>query len=522
MVIRNDVIKEAYYDSVLLMRMAGEAGKLPGVINISVGMGTPLNLDTMREEGLLAEAGAAATPNDLVIALAAESDEAAQKAKEAFLKMLAQDQAAKSKHAYPSLASMARTVKDRNLAVISLAGRYAAAEAEQALKLGMNVFMFSDNVPLADEVRLKKLATEKGLLMMGPDCGLSFIGGVAVGLCSKVRRGAVGLIGACGSGMQEVMNIVHRRGGGISQAIGVGGRDLRREVGGMTMLAALELLEKDPQTKVIGLISKPPAPETAEKVLARVRQCPKPVVAQFIHSDPALAARSGAYPSQSFEETALHCLALAEGKDFFPESERQRLARLLPLAQEEAGKMAPSQQYLRGLYCGGSLAEETMTLAADLLGPLYGNVAFDAAHALEDPRKSLDHCLIDLGAEEFTLGKPHVAIDPSPRLERFVQEARDPKTAVILMDFLLGYALHPDPAGGMAPLIREEMERAWQEGRHLSIVASFCGSDLDPQNRDVQEKILREAGVLLMENNGEASRLAALIAAIRGGKYHES
>ncbi|MBQ2978079.1 MAG: acyl-CoA synthetase FdrA [Clostridia bacterium] len=518
MVIKNYIMKESYYDSVLLMRLAGEAGKLPGVSNISVGMGTPLNKDTIQELGLLLPEGEKATPNDLIIALSAETDETAEKIRASFLQMLKDNQSPKGKRSYPSLDSMKTAVRDRNLAVISLAGQYAAAEAEKALKMGMNVFMFSDNVPIEEEVKLKTYAREQGLLMMGPDCGLSFIGGVAVGLCSKVRRGGVGLIGACGSGMQEVMNIVHLLGGGVSQAIGVGGRDLRREVGGLTMLTALDLLEADEETKVIGLISKPPDPETAEKIFDRVRHCKKPVVAQFIHCDPTLAAQSGAQVSNSFEETALRCLAILKEKEYIPEAEQDRLNRLLPLAKEEAAGMAKSQKYLRGLYCGGSLAEETITLGTGLLGSMYGNVAFQEEYMLSDPHQSKGNCLIDLGAEEFTLGKPHVAIDPSPRLSRFVQEARDPETAVILMDFLLGYALCEDPAGMIAPLIKEEKARALQEGRKLSVVAAFCGSDLDPQNRIAQEKILRDAGAIVMGNNGEASRLAALIASVQGGK----
>lgn len=512
MIVQNYVFKETYYDSMLLMRLGAEAGKTDGVKNISVGMGTPLNKDTMRELGLLLPDGDGASPNDLVVALAAETEAAALAARNCFLSLLQKKCAPRVKNTYPSLDCMARSGLRRNLAVISLAGQYAAAEAEKSLKMGLNVFMFSDNVPLADEVRLKALAREKGLLMMGPDCGLSFIGGVAVGLCSKVRRGNIGLIGACGSGMQEVMNIIHGQGGGVSHAIGVGGRDLSAQVGGSTMLQALALLEADPETRVIGLISKPPAPATARKIFERLRACKKPAVIQFIHCPPELAAESGAQVSAGFEETALRCLSLAQGKPYAPESAEERLARLLPLARKAAAGMAPEQRYLRGLYCGGSLAEETLEIAQGVLGPMYGNIAFDKERMLEGTGKSRGHCLIDMGAEEFTLGKPHVAIDPAPRLERFVQEARDPETAVILLDFLLGYALCEDPAGRIAPVIQAEIERAEKEGRRLCVAASICGSDLDPQNREKQEETLRNAGALVFGNNGEASLFAALAA----------
>jgi len=510
-VIRNFIEKEKYYDSVFLMRLAGKIAAMEGVSNISVGMGTALNKDTMQDLGLLLPEGEAASPNDLIIAMSAESETAAEAAKAAFLELLTAQEAPKGEKKYRSLDSMSRMVKDRNLAVISLAGRYAAAEAMKALKMGMNVFMFSDNVPLNEEIELKTYARDHGLLMMGPDCGLSFIGGVAVGLCSKVRRGPVGIAAASGSGMQEVMNIIHKLGSGVSHAIGVGGRDLRAEVGGITMLQSIDLLENDPDTAVIVLISKPPARKTAEKIFERVRRCQKPVVAQFINSDASLAKEAGAYASDSFENTARMAIALAKGETFTPESEEDAFARLLPLAKAEAGKMAPSQKYLRGLYCGGSLAEETLTLAYDRLGPIYGNIAFSEEYMLDDPFRSKGDCMVDIGAEAFTAGKPHVAIDPSPRIDRFVQEARDPETAVILMDMLLGYALCDDPAGMMQNVIIEEKERAEAEGRHLTVITSICGSDLDPQDLTVQEKILKDAGVLVLSNNGEASRLAALI-----------
>ena len=511
MVIRNYVEKERYYDSVFLMRLAAKLAGSAGVRDISVGMGTALNKDTMQDLGLLTDEGRSATPNDLIIAVAAEDEDAAARAREEFLKMLTAQNTARRGRKYRTLDMMARTVKDRNLAVISVAGQYAAAEAEEALKMGMDVFMFSDNVPIEQEVRLKTLAREKGLLMMGPDCGLSFINGIAIGLCSKVRRGNIGIAAACGSGMQEVMNIIHREGCGVSHAIGVGGRDLNEKVGGITMLRSIGILENDPATKVIVLISKPPAAAVVEKIFERVRQCSKPVVAQFIHCDASLAEAAGAVPSDSFETTAKTAIALAEGRRYVPEDENKRFERLAPAAEKEATQMAPEQKYLRGLYCGGSLAEETLILAERVLGPMYGNIAFTEDRMLEDPFVSKGDSMIDIGAEIFTLGRPHAAIDPAPRISRFLQEAKDPETAVILMDFLLGYSLCEDPAGLMAPAIREGIELAEKEGRHLTVIASLCGSDLDPQGLDDQAAKLREAGVTVMDNNGEAARLAAAV-----------
>ncbi len=511
MVIKNYIEKEKYYDSVFLMRLAAALSSNKGINNISVGMGTPLNKDTMQELGLLLDEGRAATPNDLIIAVSAETRQASDEAHIAFLKMLTAQNSAKGGKKYRTLEMMSRTVKDRNLAVISLAGQYAAAEAEKALNMGMDVFMFSDNVPIEQEVRLKTLAREKGLLMMGPDCGLSFINGVAIGLCSKVRRGNIGIAAACGSGMQEVMNIIHREGYGVSHAIGVGGRDLCEQVDGITMRQSIEILENDPETAVIVLISKPPATEVARKIFEMVRKCKKPVVAQFIHCDASLAEAAGAIPSDSFETTAKTAIALSNGEVYVPEEEESRFERLAPMAQTEASRMAPAQKYLRGLYCGGSLAEETLIISERILGPLYGNIAFTKEYMLEDPFVSKGDCMVDIGAETFTLGKPHAAIDPAPRIKRFIREAEDPETAVILMDFLLGYSLCEDPAGLMVPAIREGIGLARKEGRHLCVIASICGSDMDPQGLYDQIAKLRKAGVIVMDNNGEASRLAAAV-----------
>jgi len=510
MVKKNFVEKNKYYDSVLLMKLAGKIGKTDGIIQISVGMGTPLNKDTMNDLGLLLEDGRAASANDLIIAIEAASEEIAAEAKEAYLAAITQ-QRGSSKSEYRSLETMSRYVKDRNIAVISLAGSFAGAEARKALRMGMDVFMFSDNVPLEQELELKQYAKAHGLLMMGPDCGLSFINGVAIGLCSRVRRGHIGIVAASGSGMQETMNIIHRDGHGVSHAIGVGGRDLQDYIGGITMLQSIDILENDPETKVIVIISKPPQEKTTVKVLERVRACTKPVVLQLINADLTGLDTGNAEVSKSFEESAMMAIALSESKAYVSIPEEVRWAKVDGLARAEALKLRSSQRYMRGLYCGGSLAEEAIALSEPILGSLYGNIAFEEDHVLADPFHSVKDCLIDVGSEEFTLGKPHVAIDPAPRCERFLQEAEDPETAVILMDFLLGYALCEDPAGMMAETIRNGVGKAASEGRHLTVVASICGSDLDPQGLAAQRKILEDAGVIVMDNNGEAARLAAMI-----------
>ena len=505
--------RNRYVDSVSLMSVTDSVKKADGIENCNASMVTAANREIL--EGLGFDIPADVGANDLVVAVIASDEAAADAALALGQDLLDHKNAASGGKTYDNIEDIDLDEDPYDLVQISLPGEYAAAEAEKALKKGLDVFMFSDNVPIEREIELKEYARDHGLLMMGPDCGLSFINGVAVGLCSKVRRGRIGIAAACGSGMQEVMNIVHRSGYGISQAIGVGGRDLQDAVGGITMLQSIDILESDTQTAVIVLISKPPQPKTIVKILARVRACKKPVVLQLINADLKELDLGNAVVSATFEETANIAIALSEGRSYSSPGEDQKYESVVELARKEAEKMSRGQRYLRGIYCGGSLAEETLTLAQSKLGHIYGNIAFSKEYILADPNVSVKDCVIDIGAEEFTIGRPHVAIDPAPRIDRFLQEARDPETAVILMDFLLGYALCEDPAGMMTDAIKRGKAEAEAQGRHLCVIASICGSDLDPQNFDIQKKKLEDCGVIVMENNGAASRLASSVIAIR-------
>ncbi len=511
MVIKNYIYKEQYYDSVFLMRLAGKVSEAVNVKKMSVGMGTPLNKDTLIDLGILSGEGEKAGPNDLIVAIGGDNQEIVEKAKDEFLGLLKDKNKSDEKTQYRSLRALAKEKKDINLAIISVAGEFAADQADEALDSKMNVFMFSDNVPLEQEVMLKQKALDKGLLLMGPGCGLSFIGGVAVGLCSMVRRGDIGIVGASGSGIQEVMCMIHWAGMGVSQVIGTGGRDLSREVGGITMIQGIRELMEDDDTSVVVLISKPPAKETVEKILNVVRKYQKPTIIHFIGGDIEIVKAAGAIASCTFEQTAGLAVAIAKGEKYKPHTEEEYMAEIEETAMMESGKMQSDQKYLRGIYCGGSLAEETLILMEQKLGRIYANMAFDKENMLPNPFESKYNTIIDIGDEDFTHGRPHVAIDPTVRVDRFIKEARDKETAVVLMDFLLGYALHEDPAGVMAETIKTEKKLAAAHGRYLSVIASICGSDMDPQNYDEQKKKLQDAGVIVMDNNGAAARMAASV-----------
>jgi len=496
------VVPNLYRDSVSLMQLSASLSKLPGVEQASAVMATPANLELLREAGLL-EGAVAASPNDLLVALRGKSAAALEAAIGSAVSALDKppERAAAGGPAAMPLRSLQMALAqspEANLALISVPGEYAAAEAMKALRLGLNVMLFSDNVPLADEIALKRDAAQRGLLVMGPDCGTAIVDGIPLGFANAVRRGAVGVVGASGTGTQQVTSLVHRRGAGISHAIGTGGHDLHQDVGGITMLAGLERLARDKDTKAIVLISKPPSPAVAAKVLAAARRAGKPVVINFVGAA-TQAASGNLYPVKTLEEAALAAVALAAGK----RPPRASVSRLkLPTM-----KFKKSQRYVRGLYSGGTFCYEASALLGEALGEVWSNAPVDPKMKIADVWKSRGHTVIDLGDDVFTRGRPHPMIDLRLRNERILEEAADPAVAVILLDVVLGYGSHPDPASEMVPAILRA-----KKGRQLAFVASVCGTDEDPQGLQRQESALREAGVLLAESNARAVSLAAAIA----------
>ena len=495
------IVPNLYRDSVSLMQLSATLAKLPGVEQASAIMATPANLELLREARLLNGDKLAASPNDLLLALRGKSAAALEAALAHAVAAL--DKPASSASAdgpaqapLSSLQMALAASPQANLALISVPGEYASAEAMKALRLGLHVMLFSDNVSGADEVALKRYARGRGLLVMGPDCGTAIIDGVPLGFANAVRRGAVGVVGASGTGTQQVTCLVHRAGGGISHAIGTGGHDLSQEVGGITMLAGLEKLAADPDTRVIVLISKPPAPDVAKQVLAKARSAGKPVVVNFVG---AAIDDQGVHGARTLEEAASAAVALSKGLKPSYRSPAIKAPRI---------RFKANQRYIRGLFSGGTFCYE----ASALLGNAWSNAPVDPQRKLKDVWKSREHTLIDLGDDQFTRGRPHPMIDHRLRNERLLQEAADAEVAVILMDVVLGYGAHPDPAAEMAPAIRKAQETARKKGRALAIVGSVCGTDEDPQGLVRQEAALREAGMLLEKSNARAALLAASIA----------
>jgi succinyl-CoA synthetase alpha subunit len=509
-----------YKDSVALMRVAQRLLALPGVVDASLLMGNPANKDILAEAGLLGDGLKAAGPSDIMVVVQARTAAAGEAAR-----LDSQAQLAGHADAGPGAAGVAaeamaaRTVamglaqwaaqqpagtSALNLAQISVPGAYAAAEALKSLQAGLNVFMFSDNVPLAHEVAIKQEAARKGLLVMGPDCGTAIIGGVPLGFANQVRRGSIGVVAASGTGLQEVTTQIHRMGGGISHAIGTGGRDVYAEVGGATMLQGISLLSQDPATRVMVVISKPPAPEVTEKVMRALQSAGKPAVVLFLGSQmPAPARSKGAASVVKVVHTLVDAAAAA--------------LNLAGLRRQPTGvyaipkppRFAKSQAHLRALYSGGTYAAEAQVLWRNSGLKVWSNVALDANLALPNPKRaSRDHTALDLGDDDFTVGRPHPMIDASARIERLRQEAADASVRVILLDVVIGWGAHADPALELAAAVQQAKRDAAKAGRAVAFIGFVCGTELDPQRLSAQEAQLRAAGMVLAGNSANAAWLA--------------
>ena len=510
MVLKYLIRKNAYYDSVTLMIITREVKKIEGVKEVIVGMGTELNKELAGNLNLLTLDLQKITPNDFFISLDSVDDDIAEGAF-AFVDELLNKKKAESEDYQPStIESALKYMPDANLVLISLPGKYAAREVKNALLNDKHVMLFSDNVALEEEIDLKKLARQRGLLMMGPDCGTAIINHVALAFANVVRKGSIGIVGASGTGIQEVTVMIDKLGSGISQAIGTGGRDLKAEVGGIMMIEGLKALQNDPLTEVIVLISKPPDKEVARKVLSILKEGKKPSVVYFVGGDPGVIKEFGFIPGLSLEDTAHKAVAIAKG---LPVEEFTGFSvnGIDKIIQEETKKLKEKQRYIRGLYTGGTLCDEAMIILSALIGDIYSNIPLKPEGKLSDINKSYRHSLIDLGDDEFTRGKPHPMIDPYVRQERILSEAKDREAAIILMDFVLGFGSNPDPAGEMIPYIRKAGEIAAKDGRHICMISSVCGTEEDPQNLIEQERKLKEEGVIVMPSNAQAVRLAAAI-----------
>lgn len=490
-VVKWNIRAGAYYDSVVLMQLQRGLIGLPGVLDAGVVMATPANRELLAANNLLPEA-VTASPDDLLIVVKANNDASAEDAIGKVDELLARRKSSSVAQDFRprSLSSAVKQLPEANWVLISVPGRYAAGVAREALELGKHVFLYSDNVSLEDEISLKKTARGKGLLVMGPDCGTAIINGIGLGFANRVRRGAIGVVGASGTGTQAVTAHIHELGGGISHAIGTGGRDLKSDVGAITAHQALDILARDPDTKVIALISKPPSPDVATQLISAAQETGKPVVIYFI-----------GYPAPARKIGNLHfAVSLSEAAEL-----AVKIGDLRPSTSDSLSPV--SSRYLRGLFSGGTLAYETMVGLQATLSPLYSNGPITDNQSLKDPLHSEAHTIIDLGDEFFMVGRLHPMIDNDLRIRRMKQEAADPEVGMILFDVVLGEGSHVDPVGELVPAIHEIRKTRIGE---LEFVAMVIGTDDDPQNLQSQVSALEEAGVKVFRTATEAVEYSSL------------
>jgi len=484
-----DVRRGAYADSVTLMQVSRSVATEHGVDAAMVAMATPLNLDLLAGMGFEPPD---ASPNDMVVAVRIGPDgdlDKALAAVDAALAAARRTPAAGAVEAAPHrTTATALRDSDATLALVSVPGPYAFVEAIDALAAGRDVLVFSDNMPLEQEIRLKSEAAERGLLVMGPDCGTAVVGGLGLGFANATRPGPVGVVAAAGTGCQQLLCLLDSAGVGVTAAFGVGGRDLSEPVGGASTREAMRRLDADPATDLIVVVSKPPAATVATE----------------------LASFAGEL------STRVEFVLLGAGEpDLTAGAERVLAALDRPTPTwPRWGERAASTRVglLRGLFCGGTLCDEAMLIAGQALGPVRSNIPLSPELALDGSLTAPAHLMVDFGDDALTAGRAHPMIDPTLRLERLAAETANPDTAVLLLDVVLGHGAHPDPAADLAPAVAAAIAQS------VPVVVALVGTATDPQGLESQAAALADAGAEVFASNAEATRRAVALVGEGGGR----
>jgi FdrA protein len=492
------VHRARYRDSAFLMRLSRSLSALEGIAEAVVVMATEMNRALLAGVGFASADLDTARPTDLVVALRGESDGVLDRAEAQCERLLqeADRPAPAGDRARPaSLREALLEFPQSDWVQVAVPGEYAGYCARLALESGRQVFLFSNNVPLEQEISLKRLALSRGLLLMGPDCGTAIVGGVGFGFANRVRRGPVGLVGASGTGLQEVSCLLHRLGTGISHAIGTGSRDLSAEVGGLMTEAGLRRLAADDETAVIGLIAKHPADDVAARLHRQLDELGKPVVVRYLGQAARPSVGRVRYAG-SLEEAACLAARLAGAP-------RDRLDETGVDGLEPPVKPAGGGR-LVGLFGGGSLASEAALALRE-----EGLSVFEPAAPLpaRGPLPSERHLVVDTGEDFYTRGKPHPMVDQTTRCDLIRRLGADTSVAVLLFDLVLGDGAHPDPAPELAEAISRA--RAARGGVPLTVIASITGTDQDPQDAERQRRVLAAAQVQCHTSAWRAARAAA-------------
>lgn len=501
------VRKDCYFDSVMLMSISSKLREVPGVLEAAVAMGTPANLEWLGGAGLIpAENPPRVSPADLIVAVEAEEEVAAQRAFDELDRLLSGRGSGgadtEEGMRFRSISQATAATAGANVALVSVPGPYARLQAEEALRAGLHVMVFSDNVPAEDELALKRLASGLGLLVMGPDCGTAIIGGRGLGFANRVRRGDIGIVGASGTGTQEVSCLLDAMGAGLSHAIGTGSHDLSEQIGGLTFISAIRAFGATNDTRVLVLISKPPARAVAEAVLEAAVATGKPVVACFLGTDLGSTFGPSVYGVATLEEAAIVATRLSLGQD--PQWPLQGDVEAACAVRNRIAELGPLSGRLRGLFCGGTLCTESQLVLSRHLGPVFSNASFSPDLKWTPGSVIPEHLVVDLGDDYYTVGRPHPMMDGSQRLRELEAALEDETTGLVLLDVILGAGAECDPAGPIARLLT-------RSGSDVPVVISFCATESDPQGFAEQHRQLKEAGAYLFRSNAAAARAAAAL-----------
>jgi succinyl-CoA synthetase alpha subunit len=512
--VKTHIIRQEYHDSVQLMKAASKANKIEGVEIASVLMGTPNNKPLLKEVNLLTPEAHNAGANDVIIVVRADTNHGANKAIDSIIESLSEIAvtAHDSTLLFRSIRGALTGLPNANLAVISVPGEYAARDSRIALANNLNVLLFSDNVSIDDELALKQEAHSRGLLLMGPDCGTAMIKNIGLGFANVVNPGPIGIIAASGTGTQEVMTLCSNLNSGVTHAIGTGSRDITNFIGGITMIDGIRALDNDPSIELIVIISKPPEDKTLNKILVEISKCSKPAIINFLGKKAGYFDHPGkTITVDTLEEAAYTAVEFLQTRNLIiPKISFDSQLDVEEFLLKTKAKLLPEQQFIRGLYAGGTFTFETVQIIRELLPieeKIYSNVHLKGVNVVSDIQNSTHHTLLDMGDDQFTIGKPHPMIDQSERTSRFLKELSDPETAVIILDFVLGYGSHNDPVSDM-----KEAFKIWKlKKRYIPIIAHVCGTPLDPQEYQKTLEFLKSYGVFTLPTNAQTAKLAVKI-----------
>ncbi|MBP7654797.1 acyl-CoA synthetase FdrA [Candidatus Dependentiae bacterium] len=506
--IKNYIIKNRYFDSVMLMSIANSASKCEGIKNLAAMMATDNNKEVLRNTKMIDKTGEKAEPNDLLVCINAEAESFCEPALKKFKELLDNKSSAENKSDKIELTSIADGIKeyaDSNLVLFSIPGPFVKREAKTALSAGKNVMIFSDNVTIDEELELKQIAKQNGLIVMGPDCGTSIINGKGIAFANSMPIGKIGIIGASGTGIQQVSCILANKGYGVKHAIGLGGRDLSKQIGGISMLTAIDAMEKDIDIEIVILISKPPFPEVEKKIFDRLKNYKKKIVVNFLKGDETECKKRRIPFASTLENAANLAISILENKPFEPkefDAEKKEIDQLLKSIRNKTG----SSKYVRGLYSGGTLCDEALFIMAQYGLEVFSNIPLTPELKLKNAYESYKNTLVDLGDDEFTKGRPHPMIDYTLRCQRIVEESSKKDTGIILFDIVTGYGSHINPVEPLS----EAITKSLKNNKNLVFIASICGTSYDIQNINEIKKQLEKLGVIFMPTNAQAAKLTVL------------